>query len=61
MQVLFEQAFMQVVKRHAAIKKLVQKKVDMILADSTAIGEPHGHRKPQLSRFRARFNNGRFR
>ncbi len=40
MQALFEQAFLKAVKRHASIKKLVQKKVDMILADPIAIGEP---------------------
>jgi mRNA-degrading endonuclease YafQ of YafQ-DinJ toxin-antitoxin module len=40
MQALFEQAFLKAVKRHASIRKLVQKKVDMILADPVAIGEP---------------------
>lgn len=40
MQALFEQAFLKTVKRHASIRKLVQKKVDMILADPVAIGEP---------------------
>ncbi len=40
MQALFEQAFLKAVKRHASIKKLVQKKVDMILAAPMAIGEP---------------------
>jgi len=40
MEARFETAFLKAVKKHAAIKKLVQKKVDMILADPIAMGEP---------------------
>ena len=36
----FEAAFLQAVKKHASIKKLVQKKVDMILENPVAFGEP---------------------
>ena len=36
----FEAAFLKAVKKHAAIKKLVQKKVDMILENPIAFGEP---------------------
>ena len=36
----FEAAFLKAVKKHASIKKLVQKKVDMILENPVAFGEP---------------------
>ena len=36
----FEAAFLKSVKKHAAIKKLVQKKVDLILENPVAFGEP---------------------
>jgi addiction module RelE/StbE family toxin len=40
MKVIFEKAFLQAVKKHSAIKKLVKKKVDMIIENPVAIGEP---------------------
>ena len=36
----FEAAFLSAVKKHASIKKQVQKKVDMIIENPIAIGEP---------------------
>ncbi len=36
----FEAAFLKALKKHASIKKLVQKKVDMIIDNPVAIGEP---------------------
>ncbi|MFZ5798932.1 MAG: type II toxin-antitoxin system RelE family toxin [Desulfobulbaceae bacterium] len=36
----FEAAFVQALRKHAAIKKQVQKKVDMILENPIAFGEP---------------------
>ena len=36
----FEASFLKAVKKHAAIKKLVQKKVDLILENPVAFGEP---------------------
>jgi len=36
----FETAFLNAVKKHAAIKKIVQNKVDMILKNPIAMGEP---------------------
>ena len=40
MEAQFESAFLKAVKKHASIKKLVQKKVDMILENPLALGEP---------------------
>ena len=40
MKARFETTFLKAVKKHASIKKMVQKKVDMILADPIAMGEP---------------------
>ena len=36
----FEAAFLKAVRKHASIKKQVQKKVDMILENPIAFGEP---------------------
>lgn len=36
----FEAAFLKAVKKHAAIKKAVQRKVDMIIENPVALGEP---------------------
>lgn len=36
----FETAFLKAVKKHASIKKQVRKKVDMIIGNPIAIGEP---------------------
>lgn len=36
----FEAAFLKAVKKHSSIKKQVQKKVDMILENPIAFGEP---------------------
>ncbi len=36
----FETAFVEALKKHASIKKLVKKKVDMVLENPVAIGEP---------------------
>jgi addiction module RelE/StbE family toxin len=40
MQVRFEAAFKKALEKHALIKKLVQKKVDMIIENPIALGEP---------------------
>jgi len=40
MEARFETAFLKAVKKHASIKKLVRKKVDMILENPIAVGEP---------------------
>ena len=40
METKFEAAFLKAVKKHASIKKLVKKKVDMIIENPIAIGEP---------------------
>jgi addiction module RelE/StbE family toxin len=40
METKFEAAFLKVVKKHASIKKLIKKKIDMIIENSIAIGEP---------------------
>lgn len=40
MKALFSDAFVKSLKKHASLKKAVQKKVDMILTDPIAFGEP---------------------
>ena len=40
MHARFEDAFVKALKKHASIKRLVQKKVDMIIANPIAMGEP---------------------
>lgn len=40
METKFETAFLKSVKKHASIKKRVQKKVDMIIENPIAMGEP---------------------
>ncbi len=40
MVALFSDDFVESLKKHAALKNAVQKKVDMIIADPIAIGEP---------------------
>lgn len=40
MEARFETAFVKAVKKHASIKKLVQKKVDMIIENPVSMGEP---------------------
>ena len=40
METRFKAAFLKAVKKHASIKKLVQKKVDMIIENPIAVGEP---------------------
>lgn len=40
MNVKFESVFVKALKKHASIKKLVQKKVDMIIESPLTIGEP---------------------
>ncbi|MBU1168664.1 MAG: hypothetical protein KKD44_03780 [Proteobacteria bacterium] len=40
MELKFEDAFLKALKKHSAIKKQVQKKVDMIAANPIAMGEP---------------------
>ena len=40
METQFEAAFLKAVKKHASIKKLVKKKIDMIIQDPIAFGEP---------------------
>ena len=40
MEVRFEVAFLKAVRKHSSIKKLVKKKVDMIIENPVALGEP---------------------
>ncbi|NOZ10614.1 MAG: type II toxin-antitoxin system mRNA interferase toxin, RelE/StbE family [Gammaproteobacteria bacterium] len=40
MEAKFEEAFLKALKKHASIKKLVKKKVDLILENPVAFGEP---------------------
>jgi len=40
MEVRFETAFLKAVKKHASINNLVKKKVDMIIENPVAFGEP---------------------
>lgn len=40
MKVLFSDSFVKSLKKHALLKKVVQKKVDMIIEHPVAIGEP---------------------
>jgi addiction module RelE/StbE family toxin len=40
MKALFETAFLKTIKKHASIKNLVRKKVDMIMENPVAFGEP---------------------
>jgi addiction module RelE/StbE family toxin len=37
---LFSDSFVKSLKKHASLKKVVQNKVDMIIADPIALGEP---------------------
>ena len=40
MEAIFEKAFLNSLTKHAAIKKQVKKKVDMIIYNPVAVGEP---------------------
>lgn len=40
MEIKFETAFLKSVKKYASIKKVVQKKVDIIIENPIAMGEP---------------------
>lgn len=40
MEAIFEKAFLYSLTKHAAIKKQVKKKVDMIIDNPVAVGEP---------------------
>jgi addiction module RelE/StbE family toxin len=40
MEVQFEKAFVRALKKHSSIKKAVQKKVDLIVQNPIAFGEP---------------------
>jgi addiction module RelE/StbE family toxin len=40
MEARFERAFMKAMKKHASIKKLVQRKVDLIMENPLGVGEP---------------------
>ena len=40
MNALFSDVFIKSLKKHAALKKAVQKKVDMILTNPIGMGEP---------------------
>ena len=40
MELRFETAFVKSLKKHASIKRLVQRKVDMIIEAPVAMGEP---------------------
>ncbi len=39
-EAVFEDAFVQALRKHASIRKIVQKKVDMILENPITVGEP---------------------
>jgi len=40
METIFEKAFLVALRKHSSIKKLVQTKVDMIIENPIAMGEP---------------------
>ena len=40
MEVFFEKAFLKALKKHASIKKAVKNKVNLIIQDPIAFGEP---------------------
>ncbi len=40
MEIQFEEAFLKALKKHASIKKAVQNKVNMVVQNPIAIGEP---------------------
>ena len=40
MRVQFEASFLKALKKHASIKKIVQKKVDMVIENPMTMGEP---------------------
>ena len=40
MDIKFESAFLKAIKKHSSIKKSVKKKVDMIIENPVAVGEP---------------------
>ena len=40
MEARFEAAFLMAVRKHASIKKLVRKKVDMLIENPVSVGEP---------------------
>jgi len=41
MEIKFESAFLKAVKKYSSIKKQIRKKVDMIIENPFATGEPH--------------------
>lgn len=43
MNIIFEEGFLKALKKHASIKKMVKKKVDMIIENPMTIGEPLKH------------------
>jgi len=40
METRFEAAFLKAIKKHASIKKLVKRKIDMIITNPVAFSEP---------------------
>jgi addiction module RelE/StbE family toxin len=40
MEVMFSDAFVRSLKKHSSIKKIIRKKVDMIIENPIALGEP---------------------
>ena len=40
METKFEDAFLKALKKHSSIKKQVKKKIDMIIENPVAVGEP---------------------
>ncbi|MCF6247399.1 MAG: type II toxin-antitoxin system mRNA interferase toxin, RelE/StbE family [Desulfobacula sp.] len=40
MDIKFESAFLKAIKKHSSIKQSVKKKVDMIIENPVAVGEP---------------------
>ncbi len=40
MEVIFSDVFVESLKKHSSLKKIIQKKVDMIIENPIALGEP---------------------
>ena len=40
MEIKFEDAFLKALRKHSSIKKLVKRKIDMIIENPVALGEP---------------------
>jgi addiction module RelE/StbE family toxin len=40
MEIMFSESFVRSLKKHSALKKIIQKKVDMIIESPISLGEP---------------------